>query len=64
MGFEPATYGLQNRCSTVELHQHESVTPIKDREFKFYRVFFSRVKLLADLMAIELHELNNSSVDI
>jgi hypothetical protein len=21
MGFEPATYGLQNRCSTVELHR-------------------------------------------
>ena len=23
MGFEPATYGLQNRCSTIELHRHE-----------------------------------------
>src|SRR5579883_1153074 len=22
MGFEPATYGLQNRCSAVELHRH------------------------------------------
>ena len=22
MGFEPATYGLQNRCSTIELHRH------------------------------------------
>ena len=21
-GFEPPTYGLQNRCSTIELHQH------------------------------------------
>ena len=22
MGLEPATYGLQNRCSTIELHRH------------------------------------------
>ena len=24
-GFEPPTYGLQNRCSTIELHQHRLV---------------------------------------
>ncbi len=23
MGFEPATYGLQNRCSTTELHRQD-----------------------------------------
>ena len=25
MGLEPATYGLQNRCSTIELHRHISI---------------------------------------
>ena len=25
MGLEPATYGLQNRCSTIELHRHLSI---------------------------------------
>ena len=29
MGLEPATYGLQNRCSTIELHRHTSYD-IKD----------------------------------
>lgn len=32
MGFEPATHGLQNRCSTIELHRrvgsyHNDVNP-------------------------------------
>ncbi len=25
MGFEPATDGLQNRCSTIELHRHNAL---------------------------------------
>ena len=27
-GFEPPTYGLQIRCSTVELHQHTNMSVI------------------------------------
>lgn len=32
MGFEPATDGLQNRCSTIELHRHSAVLG-REREF-------------------------------
>ena len=26
MGLEPATYGLQNRCSTIELHRRLNIS--------------------------------------
>ena len=31
MGFEPATYGLQNRCSTVELHRRDCLCRLPGR---------------------------------
>ena len=46
IGIEPTTYGLQNRCSTVELHRHHT-NDIKN--MLHCQVFFKNFLLASNL---------------
>ena len=46
IGIEPTTYGLQNRCSTVELCRHNSIVFIKLFYVKQYFLTFYKNSLL------------------
>jgi hypothetical protein len=41
MGFEPATDGLQNRCSTTELHRHEAERRTASSEGEMIQISFN-----------------------